>query len=112
MRTLSRMELAALKRMEKSLLPLEKQLAVFNRKINTLVVEKEKVQHQFNKMVEVMDAYTGGVSFREILHPDSDPIADAGEEVQKTELVDEEAILAEVEAEYEASSPTEQEPWV
>lgn len=69
MATLSRMELAALKRMEKSLKPLEKQMAVLDHKLSGLLDERNRVQNQFDKMVEVMNTYTGGIPYQEILHP-------------------------------------------
>lgn len=105
MKTLSRMELAALKRMEKSLKPLQAQLERFDAKIEVLVTERNKIQVHHDKMVDIMNTYTGGVDYREILHPDQveeSPVNETVEgEVDDTEVADMVEVTAEEEAEHE-----------
>ena len=95
MKTLSRMELAALKRMEKSLKPLQTQLERFDAKIEVLTTERNKVQVQHDKMVDIMNTYTGGVDYREILHPDQVEESPVAEQVEGE--VDEDAVADMVE---------------
>ena len=75
MANLSRMELAALKRMEKSLIPLRNQLSKYDEKLVALLEARGRVAEQYNKMEEVMNTYTGGVPYQEILHPAGNAIA-------------------------------------
>ena len=70
MSQLSRMELAALKRMEMSLNPLKRKLDFLDKKINTLIIERAPVQAQFDKMEEMMNAYAGGVPYEQVLRPE------------------------------------------
>ena len=70
MSQLSRMELAALKRMEMSLNPLKRKLDFLDKKINALIAERAPVQAQFDKMEEMMNAYAGGVPYEQVLRPE------------------------------------------
>lgn len=99
MKTLSRMELAALKRMEKSLKPLQTQLERFDAKIEVLVTERNKVKVQYDKMVDIMNVYTGGVDYKEILHPDQIEESPVAEQVEGE--LDENAVADMVEVEQE-----------
>lgn len=82
MKTLSRMELAALKRMEKSLKPLQTKLERYDAKIEVLATERNEVKVQHDKMVDIMNTYTGGVDYREILHPNQVEESPVGEIIE------------------------------
>jgi chromosome segregation ATPase len=105
---LGRMELAALKRMEKSLKPLENKLNKLDSKLKTLFEERKKIAEQHEKMVEVMNTYTGGVPYETILYPETVIDENIQGEVDDSETVEMEQVVtepetSEVEAETEAS---------
>lgn len=62
----SRLEIAALKRMEKSLTPLKKQIERFDTKIKALEEERAVIIDQHSKIEAAMDAYAG-CSYKEVL---------------------------------------------
>lgn len=87
MSQLGRMELAALKRMEKSLKPLQNKLDKLDGKLKELFVERKKIAEQHEKMVEVMNTYTGGIPYESILYPETVVAEEIQGEVDDTEQV-------------------------
>lgn len=87
MSQLSRMELAALKRMEKSLKPLQNKLDKLDGKLKELFVERKKIAEQHEKMVEVMNTYTGGIPYESILYPETVVAEEIQGEVDDTEQI-------------------------
>ena len=87
MSQLGRMELAALKRMEKSLKPLQNKLEKLDGKLKELFVERKKIAEQHEKMVEVMNTYTGGIPYETILYPEGVVTEEIRGEIDDTEQI-------------------------
>ena len=87
MSQLGRMELAALKRMEKSLKPLQNKLDKLDGKLKKLFEERKEIAEQHERMVEVMNTYAGGVPYESILYPETVITEEIQGEVDDTEQV-------------------------
>jgi chorismate mutase len=104
--SLGRMEIAALKRMEKSLHPLVNKLHKIDEKLEKIISERKEIEGQYKKIAEVMDTYAGG-SYKEVLYGTNPAEVETQEEGILAEASEEipEELFNEVEAE-------ESTPWV
>lgn len=92
MAVLGRLEIAALKRMEKSLNPLKNQLSRLDKKLIALWEEKKVVTEQYDRMVAVMNTYAGDVPFEQVLRPETFVSEEIQGDVDDTEQVEMEEI--------------------
>ena len=108
MAKLGRMELAALKRMEKSLKPLERQLLKLDTKLKALYTERKEVAEQYERMETVMNTYAGVDDYKTILYPEEVEItAEIEGELDDTDTA--EFNLAEIDLREEMSNEVSNE---
>lgn len=87
---LTKLEIVALKRMVKSLNPINRKLETLDRNIVKLQEERDAVQKQHDSMIAVILQYTDGIPFMDIIGEEAATTTGSAEIVEEIPILSEE----------------------